>query len=180
MYRKRDLGSSLISSRARATSTERVIQGWFQNLPGFLFNPARFFSLYFDRVALLHSKSDTPSDLLFPSCRYFSKVEHSLDKPVSYMSCLSNSNFLLMKQKIDVGLSRVVTLHEKRGGHPCCQSLGTPPHCPEVHACQVWGNGWVLRDSQRRRFGKGYQVSILIILFKFLSFSFILTKEKEK
>ena len=74
--------------------------GVVSNLPGLLFNPARVFSLYFDRVALLHSKSDTPSDLLFPFCRYFSKVEHSLDKPVSYMSCLSISNFLLMKQRL--------------------------------------------------------------------------------
>ena len=53
-------------------------------LPGLAFNPSRVFSLYLDRVALLHANSDTPSDLLFPACRYSGRVEHSRDKPVSY------------------------------------------------------------------------------------------------
>jgi hypothetical protein len=107
-------------------------------LPGLLFNPARFFSLYLDRVALLHSKSDTPSDLLFPFCRYFSKVEHSLDKPVSYMSCLSISNFLLMKQRL---------MWVCPGWLHCMRRGGV------THAVRAWAPHPIVQKYMRVKFG---------------------------
>ena len=58
--------------------------GVVSNLPGLDFNPSRVLSLYIDRVAFLHANSDTPSDYLFPACRYSGREEHSHDKPVSY------------------------------------------------------------------------------------------------
>ena len=145
--------------------------GVVSNLPGLLFNPARVFSLYLDKVALLHSNSDSSSDLLFPSCKYSGKVQHTLDKPVSYNVLLKQFKLSVVEAKIDVGLSKVGLHCMRRGGgrgHPCCESWGTPLHCPEVYARQIWGNGWVLCYSQRRRLGESHQVGILIIfLLKF-------------
>ena len=57
--------------------------GVLSNLPRLKYNPAKIFSLYLDQVALIHEKSNTPSDFLFPSLRKSRSVLHSLDKPVS-------------------------------------------------------------------------------------------------
>ena len=112
--------------------------GVVSNLPGLMFNPSRVFSLYLDKVALLHSNSDSSSDLLFPSCKYSGKVQHTLDKPVSYNVLLKQFKLSVVEAKIEVGLSKV-GLHCMRrgGGHPCCESWGTPLHCPEMYARQV-------------------------------------------
>jgi hypothetical protein len=57
--------------------------GVLSNLPRLKYDPAKIFSLYLDQVALIHEKSNTPSDFLFPSLRKSRSVLHSLDKPVS-------------------------------------------------------------------------------------------------
>ena len=90
--------------------------GVVSNLPGLLFNPSRVFSLYLDRVALLNANSDTPSDLLFPSCRFSGRVEHSLDKPVSYNVLLKQFKLAVVEAKVDVGLSKVGLHCMHRGG----------------------------------------------------------------
>ena len=58
--------------------------GVVSNLSKTSFNPARFFSIYLDRIASLHAISDHSSDLLFPSCKVIKTLEASLDRPVSY------------------------------------------------------------------------------------------------
>ena len=64
--------------------------GVLSNLPRLKFNPARIFSLYLNRLSIIHSNSHSPSDFLFPSLRNSCSVLHSLDKPVSYYLLLKN------------------------------------------------------------------------------------------
>ena len=68
--------------------------GVLSNLPRLKYNPAKIFSLYLDKVALIHEKSNNPSDFLFPSLRKSRSVLHSLDKPVSYSVLLKKFKFL--------------------------------------------------------------------------------------
>ena len=100
--------------------------GVVSNLPGLMFNPSRVFSLYLDRVALLHANSDTPSDLLFPSCRFSGLVEHSLDKPVSYNVLLKQFKLSVVEAKVDVGLSKVGLHCMRRGGVTHAVRAGAP------------------------------------------------------
>ena len=79
--------------------------GVVSKLPGLML--LGFFSLYLDKVALLHSNSDSSSDLLFPSCKYSGKVQHTLDKPVSYNVLLKQFKLSVVEAKIEVGLSKV-------------------------------------------------------------------------
>ena len=90
--------------------------GVVSNLPGLTFNLSRVLSLYINRVAFLHANSDSPSDYLFPACRYSGRVEHSLDKPVSYNNViLKQFKLLVLEATVDVGLSKV-GLHCMRRG----------------------------------------------------------------
>ena len=100
--------------------------GVVSNLPGLMFNPARVFSLYLDKVALLHSNSDSSSDLLFPSCKYSGKVQHTLDKPVSYNVLLKQFKISVVEAKIEVGLSKVGLHCMRRGGGTHAVRAGAP------------------------------------------------------
>ena len=108
---------------------ENVILGFFSNLPRLKFNPARIFSLYLDRLSIIHSNSHSPSDFLFPSLRNSRSVLHSLDKPVSYSLLLKKFKFCVKEVGLPVGLSKV-GLHSLRrgggGGDSWCKSWGPP------------------------------------------------------
>jgi hypothetical protein len=100
--------------------------GVLSNLPRLKYNPAKIFSLYLDQVALIHEKSNTPSDFLFPSLRKSRSVLHSLDKPVSYSVLLKKFKFCVQQCKIPVGLSKV-GLHSLRRGELLMLCGQVPP-----------------------------------------------------
>ena len=81
--------------------------GVISNLPRLKYNPAKIFSLYLDRLAIIHSNSHSPSDFLFPSLRNSRSVLHSLDKPVSYYLLLKKFKFCVKEVALPVGLSKV-------------------------------------------------------------------------
>ena len=95
--------------------------GVVSNLPRLKFNPAKLFSLYLDKVALIHSKSNSPSDYLFPSLRKSRSVLHSLDKPVSYSVLLKQFKFCVKECNIEVGLHSL-----RRGGVTHAVRAGAP------------------------------------------------------
>ena len=95
----------------------------------------------------LHANSDSPSDFLFPACRYSGHVEHSLDKPVSYDVILKQFKLSVSEAKVEVGLSKVGLHCMRRGGvthavRAGCSSLG----CEKVYACKIGRDGWLLRN----------------------------------
>jgi integrase len=96
------------------------------NLPRLKYNPAKIFSLYLDQVALIHEKSNTPSDFLFPSLRKSRSVLHSLDKPVSYSVLLKKFKFCVQQCEIPVGLSKVGLHSLRRGGVTYAVRAGAP------------------------------------------------------
>ena len=119
--------------------------GVVSNLPGLVFNPSRVLSLYIDKVFFLHANSDSPSDFLFPACRYSGHVEHSLDKPVSYDVILKQFKLSVSEAKVEVGLSKVGLHCKRRGGvthavRAGCSSLG----CEKVYACKIRRDGWLI------------------------------------
>ena len=107
--------------------------GVLSNLPRLKFNPAKIFSLYLDRVALMHAKSNTKSDFLFPSIRKSVSVLHTLDKPVSYSNLLKKFKFCVKECKIQVGLSKVGLHSLRRGGVTYAVRAGAPH--PVVAKC---------------------------------------------
>jgi integrase len=100
--------------------------GVLSNLPRFKFNPAKVFSLYLDKVALIHEKSNTSSDFLFPSLRKSCTVLHSLDKPVPYSVLLKKFKFCVNECEIQVGLSKVGLHSLRRGGVTYAVRAGAP------------------------------------------------------
>jgi hypothetical protein len=116
--------------------------GVVSNLPGLLFNPSRVVSIYIDKVAFLHANSDSPSDYLLPACRYFGRVEHSLDKPVSYEVILKQFKLSVSEAKVEVGLSKVGLHCMRRGGVTHAVRAGAPH--PVVKKCmRVKSDGMV-------------------------------------
>ena len=107
--------------------------GVLSNLPRLKFNPAKIFSLYLDQVALMHAKSNTKSDFLFPSIRKSVSVLHTLDKPVSYSNLLKKFKFCVKECKIKVGLSKVGLHSLRRGGVTYAVRAGAPH--PVVAKC---------------------------------------------
>ena len=84
------------------------------------------FSIYLDRVAGLHARSNHSSDLLFPSCRNSKFVETSLDRPVSYSVMQNKFKSAVADSNIEIGLSKV-TLHcMRRGGVTHAVRAGAP------------------------------------------------------
>ena len=81
------------------------------------YNPANNFSLYLDKVALVHEKSDTPSDFLFPFLR---KSRFMLFTPWINL-------FFVQQCEIQVGLSRVELHSFIRGGGTLCCANRCPP-----------------------------------------------------
>ena len=110
----------LILEKARVISMESLISVYLD------FNPANLFSLYHDKVALVHSNSDSPPDYLFPSLRKSSSVLHCLDNPVSYQVLLKQFKISLKEVGIKVGLSKVGLHSMRRGGITHAVRAGAP------------------------------------------------------
>ena len=98
--------------------------GVLSNLPRVKFNPAKIFSLYLDRLAIIHSNSHSPSDFLFPSLRNSRSVLYSLDKPVSYYLLLKKFKFCVKEVGLPVGLSKVGLHSHRRGGRGVVRKAG--------------------------------------------------------
>ena len=101
--------------------------GVLSNLPRLKYNPAKIFSLYLDQVALIHDKSNTPFDFLFPFLRKSRFVFHSLDKPVFYSVLLKKFKFCVQQCEIQVSLSKVGLHSLRRGGGNLCCCGQVPP-----------------------------------------------------
>jgi integrase len=89
--------------------------GIVSNLTNLAFNPSRIFSIYLDRVALLHSKSDHSGNLLFPICKVVKSVETSLPKPISYNEIKKQFTVAVTESNINVGFNKI-GLHCMRRG----------------------------------------------------------------
>ena len=89
--------------------------GIVSNLPNLAFNPSRIFSIYLDRVALLHSQSDHSGNLLFPVCKVVKSVETSLPKPISYNVIKKQFTVAVTESNINVGFNKI-GLHCMRRG----------------------------------------------------------------
>ena len=100
--------------------------GVVSNLPKISFNPAWVFSIYLDRIALLHANSDHSSNLLFPSCKVSKTLEASLDRPVSYAVLLKQFTSAVADSNIQVGLSKVGLHCMRRGGVTYAVRAGAP------------------------------------------------------
>ena len=100
--------------------------GVLSNLPRLKFNPARIFSLYLDKLSIIHSNSHSPSDFLFPSLRKSRSVLHSLNKPVSYSILLKMFKFCVKEVGLPVGLSKVGLHSLRRGGVTHAVRAGAP------------------------------------------------------
>jgi integrase len=90
--------------------------GVVSDLPLLDFNPARIFSIYLDRVALLHSNASHNCDLLFFSCRVSFRNELSLDRPVSYSNLKTEFKLSVAACELEVGLNKVGLHCLRRGG----------------------------------------------------------------
>ena len=84
------------------------------------------FSIYLDRVASLHARSNHSSDLLFPSCRNLKFVEISLDRPVSYSVMQNKFKSAVADSNIEIGLSKVGLHCMRRGGVTHAVRAGAP------------------------------------------------------
>ena len=103
-------------------------------MPRLKYNPANNFSLYLDKVALVHEKSDTPSDFLFPFLRKSRFVLHSLDKLVSCSVLLKEFKFFVQQCEIQVGLSKVGLHSLRRGGGVTYAVRAGAPHSVFLNA----------------------------------------------
>ena len=125
VYREDD-GFVLNFKKGKAYQYGECHIGVLSNLPRLKFNPAKIFSLYLDKLAIIHSNSHSPSNYLFPSLRNSRSILHSLDKPVSYSLLLSKFKFCVKEVGLPIGLSKV-GLHSLRrggGGDSCCWGGG--------------------------------------------------------
>ena len=68
-----------------------------------------------DCVALLHSRSNHPGNLLFPACKLVKSLETSLFKPISYNVIKKQFTAEVTKSTINVGLNKI-GLHCMRRG----------------------------------------------------------------
>ena len=89
--------------------------GVVTDLPLLEFNPAKIFSIYLDRVALLHANYSHSSNLLFPSFRVVLGNEVSLSHPVSYDNLRKEFKLCVTTCGLEIGLNKI-GLHCLRRG----------------------------------------------------------------
>ncbi len=123
---REDHGFVLTFTKGKTYSIGESNIGIVSNLPGLKFNPSEIFSIYLDKIAFLHSTSDSSSDFLFPSLRTVGGVTSTLDKPASYQTFLKAFKLAVKSANIQVGLSKVGLHSLRRGGVTHAIRAGAP------------------------------------------------------